>query len=78
MKKKAPSSTVKEELHLDLTLHSVPASLVAEFAEKIARPYYKGSLNAAIQDLIHDAIAEQDFIYSHITRIHTAKAAASP
>ncbi|MEM3880343.1 MAG: hypothetical protein QXD19_01185 [Candidatus Bathyarchaeia archaeon] len=78
MKKKAPSPTVNRELHVDLTLHSVLASLLAEFAEKIARPYYKGSLNAAIQDLIHKAIAEQDFVYAHITHIRTAKAAANP
>ncbi|MEM4142964.1 MAG: hypothetical protein QW445_02320 [Candidatus Bathyarchaeia archaeon] len=43
-----------------------------------AGPYYKGSLNAAIQDLIHKAIAEQDFVHLHITRIRTAKAAANP
>ena len=29
----------------------VPASVLTEFAEKIVRPYYKGNLNAAIQDL---------------------------
>ncbi|MEM3378439.1 MAG: hypothetical protein QW674_05785 [Candidatus Bathyarchaeia archaeon] len=43
-----------------------------------AGPYYKGSLNAAIQDLIHKAIAEQDFVYAHITHIRTAKATANP
>ncbi|MCW3994523.1 MAG: hypothetical protein NWE98_00030 [Candidatus Bathyarchaeota archaeon] len=71
MKKKAPSSTVNEELHVNLTLHSVPASLIAEFAEKIVKPYYNGNLNVAIQDLIHKTLADEDFVLSHITHIKT-------
>ena len=59
----------QEELQIDLTLHDVPASLVSEFAEKIVRLYYNGNLNAAIQDLIHKAIAEQDFVLSHVTHV---------
>jgi hypothetical protein len=59
----------EEDLLVDLTFHKVPASLLAEFAEKIVRPYYGGNLNAAIQDLIHKTLAEQDFVLSHITHI---------
>ena len=55
------------DLLVDLTLHDVPASLISEFAEKIVRPYYNGNLNVAIQDLIHKALSEQDFVHSHIT-----------
>jgi hypothetical protein len=55
------------DLLVDLTLNQVPASLLSEFAEKIVHPYYKGNLNAAIQDLLHKALAEQDFVLSHIT-----------
>ena len=51
------------------TFHDVPASLISEFAEKIVRPYYNGNLNAAIQDLIKKALAEQDFVLSHITHV---------
>lgn len=58
-----------EELALDLTMHNVPASLIAEFAEKIVRPYYNGSLNTAIQDLMIKALAEQDYVHSHITHL---------
>jgi len=47
----------------------VPASLITEFAEKIARPYYNGNLNNAVQDLITRAISEQEFIHAHITHI---------
>jgi len=59
----------EEDLAVDLTLHDVPASLLAQFAEEIVRPYYSGNLNAAIQDLINKALSEQQFVHSHITHI---------
>ena len=59
----------EEDLAVDLTLHDVPASLLAQFAEEIVRPYYSGNLNAAIQDLINKALLEQQFVHSHITHI---------
>lgn len=62
-------SQEEEDLLIDLTFHKVPASLVAEFKEKIVDPYYSGNLNAAIQDLIYKALDEQDFVLSHITHI---------
>ena len=68
MKKTAALAT-EDDLLVDLTFHNIPASLLAEFAEKIVRPYYSGNLNAAFQDLIHKALAEQDFVLSHITHI---------
>jgi hypothetical protein len=74
MKKKTQALTIEDELLVDLTFHNVPASLLSEFAEKIVRPYYKGNMNAAIQDLLHKSLAEQDFIQSHITHIKTAGA----
>ena len=58
---------------MDLTLHKVPASLLTEFAEKIARPYYRGNVNAAVQDLLIKALAEQDFVLSHITHVRSAE-----
>ena len=73
MKKKTASLLVTEEdLLLDLTFHSVPASLIADFAEKIVKPYYNGNLNAAVQDLILKTLADEDFVLSHITHIKTA------
>ena len=69
MKNKTASLTQRGDIQVDLTLHDVPASLITEFAEKIVRPYYRNSLNAAIQDLINKALSEQEFIYSHITHI---------
>jgi hypothetical protein len=67
--KKAVVLATEEVLLVDLTFHNVPASILTEFAEKIVRPYYNGNLNAAIQDLIHKAIAEQDFVLSHVTHV---------
>ena len=69
MRRKTLALATEEDLVIDLTFHKVPASLVAEFNEKIVRPYYNGNLNAAIQDLINKALAEQDFILSHITHV---------
>jgi hypothetical protein len=56
---------------VDLTLHHVPASLLADFAQKIVQPYFHGNLNAAMQDLLNKALAEQDFVHPHITHIRT-------
>ena len=72
MKKKTALLATEEELLVDLTFHGVPASLITEFAEKIVRPYYNGNLNAAIQDLLHKTLAEQDFVLSHITHIRSS------
>ncbi len=70
MRKKTQAiEEMENDLSVDLTMHQVPASLLAEFAEKIVKPYYSGNLNAAIQDLLNKALAEQDFIHSHITHI---------
>ena len=73
MKKKTQVLALENDLLVDLTFHNVPASLLTEFAEKIVRPYYNGNMNAAIQDLLHKTIAEQDFIQSHITHIKNAE-----
>ena len=73
MKKKTQILATENDLLLDLTFHSVPASLLAEFAEKIVKPYYRGNLNAAIQDLLDKTIAEQDFVLSHITHIKSTE-----
>jgi tagatose-1,6-bisphosphate aldolase non-catalytic subunit AgaZ/GatZ len=69
IKKKTALLAAQEDLLVDLTLHSVPASLITEFAEKIVRPYYGGNLNATIQDLIIKALSEQEFVHSRVTHI---------
>jgi hypothetical protein len=69
MKKETQVLAAEEDLRVSLTLHNVPISLLSEFAEKIVRPYYQGNLNAAIQDLLHKTLAEQDFVHSHITNV---------
>ncbi len=71
MKKKNQLVTQEEDILVDLTLHNAKASLISEFAQKIANPYYGGNVNAAVQDLLHKALAEEDFVLSHITHIRT-------
>ncbi len=72
MKKKVAVLATEEDLLVDLTFHNIPASLLAEFAEKIVRPYYNGNLNVAIQDLMQKALSEQDFVLSYVTHIRTS------
>jgi hypothetical protein len=69
MKKKTAVLATETDLLVDLTFHNVPASLLAEFAEKIVWPYYAGNTNVAIQDLIQKALAEQDFVLSRVTHL---------
>jgi hypothetical protein len=71
MRKKLTVLTTQDDLLVDLTFHNVPASLLSEFAEKIVRPYYAGNMNAAIQNLLHKTLAEQDFLLSHITHVRS-------
>ncbi len=73
MRKKQVCLT-EDDLLVELRLNNVPASLLAEFAEKIVQPYYNGNVNAAVQDLLHKAIMEQDFVHSHITHIRSPEA----
>ena len=72
MKKKTALLATEEDLLVDLTFHEMPASLLTEFAEKIVRPYYKGNLNAAVQDLMQKALSEQDFVFSHVTHVRNS------
>jgi hypothetical protein len=72
MKNKTVALAAEDELLVDLTFHNVSASLLSEFVEKIVKPYYSGNLNAAIQDLLHKTLVEQDFFQSHITHVRSA------
>ncbi len=69
MRKNTLALAVENDFHMDLTLHQFPASLLAEFEEKVAKPYFGVNLNLAVQDLLRTALAEQDFVFSHITAI---------
>lgn len=73
MKKNTQMLTLEDELLIDLTFHDVSSSLLSEFAEKIVRPCYKGDMNAAIQDMLHKTLTEQNFVKSHITHIKNAE-----
>ena len=73
MRKKNQVLSTEDDILVDLTFHSVPASLLTEFAEKIVRPYYAGNINAAIQELLYKTLAEQDFLLSHITHVRSVE-----
>jgi hypothetical protein len=66
MKKKAAVLAAEDDLLVDLTLHDFSATLLTEFAEKIVRPYYSGSMSNAVRDLIQKAISEENFVLSHV------------
>jgi len=72
MKREKAVLSTESALLIDLTVHTVSASLLSEFAEKIVKPYYNDNLNAAVQDLIHKALEEQNFVLSHITHNRNA------
>ena len=69
MKKRTATSTMENGFLVDLTFHNVPAPLFTEFNERIVKPYFKGNMNSAIQDLIQKELAEQEFVHSHITHL---------
>jgi gamma-glutamyltranspeptidase len=53
-----------DDLTVGLAFHEVPASQLTEFAEKVAEPFYRGDIAAAIEDLMQQAIAEREFVLS--------------
>ena len=69
MKKRTPSLMTEDGFLVDLTFNNIPAPLFTEFNEKIVKPYFKGNMNSAIQDLIQKTLAEQEFVHSRITHI---------
>jgi len=69
MKKRTTNTIMENGFLVDLTFHNVPASLFTEFTEKIVKPYFKGNVNSAIQDLIQKALTEQEFVHSRITHL---------
>ena len=59
----------KDDLFVELTFHNFPASLIAEFSQKIVTPIYSGNFTVAVQDMIKKAISEETILSSHITHI---------
>ena len=66
MEKKAAVLATENDLSVDLTLHDFSATLLAEFAEKIVRPYYSGNMSRAVKDLIQKAIQDETLVLSHV------------
>lgn len=59
---------LKEDLHVDLTFHNFPVSLLTEFAERIVKPYFKGNTTQAIQNLMEKAVNEETLFNQAIKR----------
>ena len=70
MKKKVAltETYTEDDLQINLTIHKVPVTLLAEFAQKIVRPYYKDNLNRALKELMEKAITEQQILKKHILK----------
>ncbi|MBN1244421.1 hypothetical protein JXA31_02365 [Candidatus Bathyarchaeota archaeon] len=66
MKKKVVVLATEDDLSVDLTLHDFSAALLAEFAEKVVRPYYSSNMSDAVKDLMQKAIREETFVLSHV------------
>lgn len=66
MKKKVAVLATEDDLSVDLILHDFSATLLAEFAEKIVRPYYSGNMSDAVKDLMQKAVGEEEFVFSHV------------
>lgn len=56
--------TTEEDSIVDLSFHSIPASLLNEFAEKICKPYYHEKTGIIIKDSILSANAKHELILS--------------
>ncbi len=69
MKKKVAVLATEDDLSVDLTMHDFSAILLAEFAEKIVRPYYLGNMSDAVKDLIQKAIREEEIVLSRVKRV---------
>jgi hypothetical protein len=57
------------DLLVDLKFCGLAISLLTEFTERSVRPYFKGNMTVAIQDLINKAIAGQEFVLSQIMHV---------
>jgi len=77
MKKKLSVLPIEDDLTVDLTFHEVPASLLTDFAEKIAKPFYCGNITNAIKDLMEQVITEREFILSHVRFMNSGFEASS-
>jgi hypothetical protein len=66
MKKKVVVFAAEDDFSVDLTLHDFSATLLAEFAEKIVRPYYSGNMSNAVEDLMRKVIGEETFVLSRM------------
>ncbi len=72
MKKKVAVLVTEDDLSVDLTLHDFSATLLAEFAEKVVKPYYSGNMSDAVKELMQKVIEEENFVLSHVKLVKSS------
>jgi hypothetical protein len=72
--KENPSLGNRKRLPRKLDIPQRPSLTTHRIHRENRQPYYRGNLNAALQDLMHKALAEQEFVLSHISAVRTQPA----
>ena len=70
MRKKLDAASAQEDLSVDLTLHSLPVALLEDFVVGVVKPFYGGSVSAAVKDLMQRAVADQKFVEDRIRQVN--------
>jgi len=50
------------EFQVDVTIRSLKSDILLDFLDRIVKPYYLGSLAAAIEDLMRKTAADEEFV----------------
>ena len=69
MKQKKPLlSSVKQpsEFQVEVTLRQLKSDALLSFLERIVKPHYLGSLTAAVEDLMRNAVADEEFVTAYL------------
>lgn len=53
------------EFQVDVTIRSLKSDILLDFLDRIVKPYYLGSLAAAIEDLMRKTAADEEFVAAH-------------
>jgi hypothetical protein len=54
------SGSSEAQQMVTVSFHNMPASLIAEFAKKVAGPYFGGDLDKALASLMDKALIEEE------------------
>lgn len=62
------SFMTEQNLPVDLTFHNFLASLLKEFALRIVKPYFNGSVDEAIRSLMEQALTEESLVQKAVNK----------